>query len=34
MIGELLAVNAVSHVIYGLGVHGVIAITAPRGCWA
>jgi hypothetical protein len=34
MIGELLAVNGVSHVIYGLGVHGVIAITAPRGCWA
>ena len=28
--GELLAVNAVSHVIYALGSHGVIAITPPR----
>jgi hypothetical protein len=32
--GELLAVNAVSHVIYALGTRGVIAITPPRGCWA
>jgi len=31
--GELLAVNAVSHVIYALGDHGVIAISPPVGCW-
>ncbi len=31
--GELLAVNAVLHVIYALGSHGVIAITPPRNCW-
>jgi hypothetical protein len=31
--GELLAVNAVSQMIYALGEQGVIAITPPRGCW-
>jgi hypothetical protein len=32
--GELLAVNARSRVVYALGDHGVIAISAPSGCWS